>query len=564
VFGSSISIVGLSTAYADWFDSVNSAVNSGANHVILTAGVNYPDDGTVMNYATDGFLLDGGGLITVKAGRTGYLFDTSANSEEIKIRNILIDGNRAVAPDYDIRLINFNGAHTVEKIIVDGCILTSGSYNIHVASVTVEAIITNNIITDIAPHDGVTLGNMGQGIGTSSAEITKLIITNNIVSGPPTISADEGPEGIFIYDGTDPTDAISEVIITGNTVDYCGANAAGNIYSSIDLYHGAATGLISENKIKNYTYIGIRAAGGINSEVIINNNIVKSPVHPTSHGINSCAVNCIISGNIIKDANSYGIMSSGYDNDPQYGSEVIISENIIKNSGTASIYTRYIENLTVSKNSVTSPAADISSIYLRDVSNAGGDGILNVSGNSIIGNITFNNNNGIYITGDCNVFSISQNIIKDVGATGIYAVPSAQTSGSIKGNIIDTAVGYGIRTLKEKYIDISENTIRNTTLDPYHENCFLITSNGVALNVFGHSDLDSSDNAVNSTLADGQIPGQIKTIRMTNASNSSTVTVAKHETESPEIFTFADVSDFLELIWTGAYWSTVKNIGVDI
>ena len=84
-----------------------------------------------------------------------------------------------------------------------------------------------------------------------------------------------------------------------------------------------------------------------------------------------------------------------------------------------------------------------------------------------------------------------------------------------------------------------------------------ITADGSALRVYGASELNSASNKVDSTLASGVSIGDLKTIVMTEASNSSTVTVALHVTSDPEVFTFDAVDETLVLVWTGTEWATV-------
>jgi hypothetical protein len=70
--------------------------------------------------------------------------------------------------------------------------------------------------------------------------------------------------------------------------------------------------------------------------------------------------------------------------------------------------------------------------------------------------------------------------------------------------------------------------------------------------------IDSSSNAVNATLGDGRYIGQILMIVMEDSTNSSTVSVAHHETSDPEVGTFATVDETWVLMWTGTEWSTLK------
>jgi hypothetical protein len=73
--------------------------------------------------------------------------------------------------------------------------------------------------------------------------------------------------------------------------------------------------------------------------------------------------------------------------------------------------------------------------------------------------------------------------------------------------------------------------------------------------------IDSSGGAVTCSLAAGLYYGHRKIFRMTDASSSSTVTVASHITSNPEVFTFADANDRLILEWDGVSWNTIVNNG---
>lgn len=84
-----------------------------------------------------------------------------------------------------------------------------------------------------------------------------------------------------------------------------------------------------------------------------------------------------------------------------------------------------------------------------------------------------------------------------------------------------------------------------------------ITADASALRIYGASQLDSTSNKVDSTLADGSIIGDIKTIVMTEASNSSTVTIAHHQTEDAEVATFDAVDEVGVFLWSGTEWVTV-------
>jgi len=74
--------------------------------------------------------------------------------------------------------------------------------------------------------------------------------------------------------------------------------------------------------------------------------------------------------------------------------------------------------------------------------------------------------------------------------------------------------------------------------------------------------IDSSSNAVNATLADGTIVGQVKRICMSDDSNPSDVTIASPSNADRKVADFAEVTDYLELIWNGSGWMVIANAGV--
>ena len=91
-----------------------------------------------------------------------------------------------------------------------------------------------------------------------------------------------------------------------------------------------------------------------------------------------------------------------------------------------------------------------------------------------------------------------------------------------------------------------------------------VTVGSPTLSLLGVTKLDSSGGAITGTLADGAVIGGIKTIIMTDATTSSTITVAHHVTSDPEVFTFAQVGDTLILVWNGTDWLEVHNTGAAV
>ena len=92
---------------------------------------------------------------------------------------------------------------------------------------------------------------------------------------------------------------------------------------------------------------------------------------------------------------------------------------------------------------------------------------------------------------------------------------------------------------------IQNNSAENELLTYWPEEP--LTAAGAA-STFGVTLMNSASAAVNVTLADGVQIGQQKLFVMTDASNSSTITVAHHVTSDPEVFTCAQVGDTLLLL----------------
>lgn len=116
------------------------------------------------------------------------------------------------------------------------------------------------------------------------------------------------------------------------------------------------------------------------------------------------------------------------------------------------------------------------------------------------------------------------------------------------------------------FVGVDTDDLPKFTLEIYVDQTAEATDNGETvtaasptLSTTRASKLDSTSNAITATLGSGDYVGQIKTIVMTNASNSSTVSVTNHVTSDPEVFTFDAVDEYLVLMWTGTEWVTVAG-----
>jgi len=84
-----------------------------------------------------------------------------------------------------------------------------------------------------------------------------------------------------------------------------------------------------------------------------------------------------------------------------------------------------------------------------------------------------------------------------------------------------------------------------------------VTTGSPALAPYGTSRLNSAGGAVTATLAAGTVIGQRKYIDMSNATAASTVVIAAHDVADAISAAFNAVEQMLELLWTGAEWTTV-------
>ncbi|MEE9159872.1 MAG: DUF2190 family protein [Gammaproteobacteria bacterium] len=160
---------------------------------------------------------------------------------------------------------------------------------------------------------------------------------------------------------------------------------------------------------------------------------------------------------------------------------------------------------------------------------------LSVKGENTAGDAAIVRGDKVFIDSDGEVNSDDSGIYLGIA---LFAVASAATTvtpvllrGSMPGN------GTALRGLA----DVEE----------------ALTAAAPAADVIGVSTIDSTLAAVDATLAAGIAIGQLKMFVMTEASNSSTVTLAAHETSDPEVATFDAIDEYGLFIWTGTEWATV-------
>ena len=162
------------------------------------------------------------------------------------------------------------------------------------------------------------------------------------------------------------------------------------------------------------------------------------------------------------------------------------------------------------------------------------------------------------LTRGIDVSSATNAMVENIRAfKGTYAIELPHLI-HVRGTSVNTFIRIDDDYPSQVTLPIKDQGV-NTTVLGMRET---VTTGSPALRIHGYTLLDSSGGAITATLGSGTRVGSIKTIAMTDASNSSTVSVTNHETSDPEVFTFADVDDALVLMWTGTEWMTIANSGV--
>ncbi len=178
---------------------------------------------------------------------------------------------------------------------------------------------------------------------------------------------------------------------------------------------------------------------------------------------------------------------------------------------------------------------------------------------------------GIFVSGDRN--TVNGNIVKNNAGEGIYflnADNNIATGNECYDDQGTKTQTYGIRTAgTANYNLIKANNCRdNKTLnvsvtgtnDEVQGNVGddeTVTTGSPTLQQWGSTSIDSSGGAITGTLGSGQYIGQVKTIVMTEASTSSTISISNHQTSDPEVATFNAVDETGVFMWTGTEWVTI-------
>lgn len=513
---------------ADDTTAVQSALDTGT--CWLRQGSTYKITARLDLDTAGGVKLVGPGKLLVSGSLARVIYITASDTT---IDGITLEGSATGSGNETIRI--GNGTNEINDVVIQNCSF------IDIADANVDGIETQKLVQGSISNnnfDGFVNRVMLINVGTENLAVIGNVLNDN--GG----QVDNG--AAHTIDMNSQGDAVTNNIISGNTIQavsgqmhFEGPNVYGNVIShNTILVTGTST---SANGMK-FDRAGHDDTVNTSPNLIMGNMII-SP----GWGILEAGGNHII-GNTIRAYRGIGLTVSepaGSEDKSWIEGNVIrakaahgaIQDGIAIGTDGHTIINNYIEGflMGIQDNSSVTDLVIIGNHIERCE-----DSLIELSGDDhyVAGNVLRDAgtaNDAITCTGDnCTVVDnqIYGSVNMIFGGAGLYVRhddPSQVTSLAA-----DSA---GVITGGSKET---------------------VTSATPALATSGTTLIDSTSNAVNGTLANGVLEGQRKLIRMTNASNSSTVSVTTHETSSPEVFTFDAVGEYLILEWNGSVWVTIK------
>lgn len=458
-------------------------------------------------------------LISSTAGAS-IIRSIGASRKGITVKNLYLEGPAtayvAQGREYET-LIHLGDdpyvAH-ITDVLIDGCYITKGIRGILMQHVNDSRIINNTFNHDHVANLGINLWSCDRVIiekntfldsGGSTGAIEIVGATDNQSKG--NVVNSNTFLGSWLYEAIRTTGSSNKIISNEIECD-------GNLTAGIELLQSVSD-----------------AGTTCHSNIVSKNNIKLTHVTAGSAitlkrdgGTNTVARN-IISENIIDyygNSNGINLGQDGYSEDNKAIENIIISDGV-GNDG----------------------------IYLPANGSSGNI----IKGNDIAGWGRY----GINALADQT--RIESNDVTGCGSSGIQAADGANfivvnnRSFSNTGYGILFATGVGIKRFSGNLA--YSNTAGQVQKGSALINCETLTGVITIDQGFDSGKIDSSGGAVTATLGDGIYIGQIKTIVMTEASTSSTVSITHHQTSDPEVATFDAVDETGVFMWTGTEWITI-------
>lgn len=485
----------------------------------------------------------GGTIIKLANATDDDMLDFTGTNTDIIIESIEFDGN-GTNQTGGVGTNIIHATTQIKKLTITNCILKNSAaagirldgslahediiisenkfIDYESVGITFYGVIRGTISDNILNNTGVTPAANGNGISIS-------VVSSDVTVSGNTITMGEAGAASFGIETGSSGNVSTRISITGNTV-HCGnyTNHGGISMSYTD------QGTISGNIIYQAKNIGSIEVSLCTIVSVTGNSIRDSAVAAIAVTNENNAISVI--GNTIDDFDTYGIVAN-------------------LGAGTqANFYGITINGNTISNGN---GAAGNHSIYVNKAPSHG----LTISGNTLYSNSSATAINVIADTGvTCTGFVIANNSIYghdkwiSIGGTGTHV------DHIIMGNNISTCptaatfAGTGL-------------VVKNNAPDTE-----IITGAYGDLNRYmSAGEIDSSGGVVSGNLRNGYFIGQIKIIVMTEASNSSTITVTYHDDipgnpvyvgSKPagdyEVATFDAVDEAWILMWTGTEWTTLR------
>jgi hypothetical protein len=465
-------------------------------------------DGQKASQPADGFSdsFDGGASGQGRAFRAGIRADGVAYTiSNLRIRNCFFENiyGACIATD------DVDEVYVINNVAENCYFEIAFLYNNAGATAPLDAIVTGNRGYNIGSGDGSVNGNA---FGISN--YTRVIFDNNQV--------DTVERNLVKIEGGNQIEITNNIVINVTVSNFSGIQVQGD-----------TTDLLIANNITKTTGKGIYVGGGGSytyNRVKVANNIC-SDINGTTLG-DGFACDSPINDAQIENNQFYDVQRHGIHFNHS-GSRVSIKDNKLYGDGTDGDIGIYVTanganfaDLAIEGNecwNFTQSAASLGVIELRRSSTYVFTNLIMRSNKVFAGGAS---NRGIYIG------------LADIISSGI-----------IEGNYVD-----GLIYLLENTANTVKvaNNYTTGSITSGH-----ITSGTVTLDTYGCTRLHSTGGAITATLPDGMEVGQIKTIVMTEASNSSTVSITSHQTSDPEVATFDAVDETGVFMWTGTEWITI-------
>ncbi len=530
IFSGTGTVSGLKESYPEWWGIDGTADNTEITYAAnsLSSGGILHLDTTTYNIADIVYLPD---YITVRGkGYNSVLKATAdlgdnpilrtSNKTGIIIENLRIDGNRAyntIATQY-AHAVSFTYAKKsavrncwLDNNVGDGVYIGEGSEDIEVVDNFMYDNYRNGV-SDVGGYRHIIERNI---IVSASSNIVGCIdlepnsdvaLQDILVKGNICYITGTKPYGIDIALDAVTTDSnLKNILITDNIIHGDGTNGP-----TVGIYgHGARNVDLSKNEVYSPEQDGI----------ILDDGAVNASAH------------CSIDGDRVSNASRYGIESKA-DNTPIRNTKIYAVAGSTMTHGT---YVRGVSGLIYTGNDVYIPSISGTTTYAF-----------------------------LAETGTTTDFIIADNRFYSDTVDGNYGVWLANaTFGQVYGNSFKNfAAGTTLAKTATDSVWVHDNNYAGCTTNFVNSSRTVIGT--ITLSTKGTSLLYSAAGAVTATLPDGDEPGTIKIIKMSNATATSTVSVTHHETSDPEEFQFGAVTDILVLMWNGLEWVTINNQGVAV